>query len=421
MLQAVPVLSNGVFQPARKPWIVLYFLMGLKQYVWISFACLQKIKKNRHRQSIDFFCSATLPRMPAFSQSRNSSRSFQPPQQGPAPSGPRSMLGNSAMVDRLLGAGNKLKGALSSVKENFPDLEDGGGASTELLAGAAELGENTTADTTGGDTTQDAGANLIAKAGDEQQTGSQTTGTQTNTKVTPKEGTLAASVYDKHSKQVGNMSSKLSAAQLEDLELFAANWKKNKGRYEAVAAKTGIPAPLIAAIHWRESTGNFNTYLHQGDPLGKPAVHVPKDIPVFDKWEDAAVHALTMSDKKKVRDDLGMTANTRDSAAMATYAEFYNGLGYNNKNTASPYVYSGTDQYSEGKYVSDGRYSKNTVDQQLGVMTMVGAIDGMDQKINKAPVVGLTGWESVKAGRPLKRGAKGPGQRASGAAGQGRL
>jgi hypothetical protein len=103
-----------------------------------------------------------------------------------------------------------------------------------------------------------------------------------------------------------------------------------------------------------------------------------------------------------------MNSQTKDTSALATYAECYNGLGYHNHDRASPYVYSGTDKYSKGKYVSDGNYSKNTVDQQLGVMTMLGSIDGMDKKIDKAPVVGLTGWASVKAGRTLKRGARGP-------------
>lgn len=32
--------------------------------------------------------------------------------------------------------------------------------------------------------------------------------------------------------------------------------------------RTGVPARPIAALHWRESSGNFNTYLHQGAPLG---------------------------------------------------------------------------------------------------------------------------------------------------------
>ncbi|MBK9366595.1 MAG: hypothetical protein IPN01_09755 [Deltaproteobacteria bacterium] len=155
---------------------------------------------------------------------------------------------------------------------------------------------------------------------------------------------------------------------------FKKHWEANKARYAAVAAKTGVPANLIAALHWRESSGNFGTYLHQGDPLGKPAVNWPNNIPVFHKWEDAAIHALGM--KGKLAKDLGMASNTTDMAAMATYAEHYNGLGYANKGKPSPYVYSGTDQYDKGKYVRDGVYDPNTKDKQLGVVAMIKSIGG---------------------------------------------
>lgn len=158
------------------------------------------------------------------------------------------------------------------------------------------------------------------------------------------------------------------------LAAFQKSWEQNRARYEAVATKTGVPAPLIAALHWRESDGNFNTYLHQGDPLGKPAKNWPTNIPVFHKWEDAAIHALNM--KKTLRDDLGMTAATTDVAALATYAEHYNGLGYYNRGHVSPYVFSGTDQYSKGKYVRDRVFDPNHRDRQLGVVSMLKSIAG---------------------------------------------
>ncbi len=59
---------------------------------------------------------------------------------------------------------------------------------------------------------------------------------------------------------------------------------------------------------------------------------------------------------------------------MATYAEYYNGLGYYKRGRPSPYVFSGTDQYRRGKYVADGRYSRGARDRQLGVATMIQAI-----------------------------------------------
>ena len=163
-----------------------------------------------------------------------------------------------------------------------------------------------------------------------------------------------------------------TASQQRELDSIRDTYQKNEARYERVAQATGVPAKLIAAIHYRESSGNFNTYLHQGDPLGKPAVHVPRSIPVFNKWEDAAIHALKQ--KSSTRDALGMNAETTDPATLATFAERYNGLGYHNKGLASPYVWSGTDAYTGGFYVSDHNFSRTAKDPRPGVMAVMNAL-----------------------------------------------
>lgn len=219
------------------------------------------------------------------------------------------------------------------------------------------------------------GAEIVAAMHAVQKAKPGTTGTGTS-QHRPTGDKKMAAVYDKHAKSMPKVSYNLRGTQSSDLKSFYANWKKNKARYEAVEAKTGVPAELIAALHWRESTANFKTYLHQGDPLGRKAVHVPKNIPLFHKWENAAVHALNM--KGSIRKKLGITATTTDMAALATFAEYYNGLGYHYKKTASPYVYSGTNQYSRGKYVADGRYSRTHRDNQLGVVTMLNYITEME-------------------------------------------
>lgn len=163
-----------------------------------------------------------------------------------------------------------------------------------------------------------------------------------------------------------------------ELEVFKAHYEKHRARYEAVSAKTDIPPALIAALHWRESSGRFDRYLHQGDPIGKPSRNVPKGV-LFYNWEDAAVDALLS--KRNVRDNIGMDASTSNAAAIATFAEFYNGLGYHNRGRVSPYVYAGTNEYERGKYVADGKYDPNHVDRQLGVLTMMGAVGELDRQL----------------------------------------
>ncbi|MCX5921316.1 MAG: hypothetical protein NTW61_08385 [Candidatus Melainabacteria bacterium] len=54
-----------------------------------------------------------------------------------------------------------------------------------------------------------------------------------------------------------------------------------------------------------------------------------------------------------------------------SFAELYNGTGYEDKGVPSPYVLAGTSAYQKGKYVADGQYDPNHVDEQLGVATLM--------------------------------------------------
>lgn len=185
-------------------------------------------------------------------------------------------------------------------------------------------------------------------------------------------GKTPAKLREKHAGPAGSAQLRLSSTQAQDAAAFRRNFEQNRGRYEAVAQKTDLPAELIAALHWRESGGDFGTYLHQGDPLGRPAVHVPRNIPVFDRWEDSAVHAL--GQKAGYQQALGLNQHSTDPGALAAYAELYNGLGYHFRNRPSPYVYAGTDRYGSGKYVADGVFDASAVDKQVGVMALLQAL-----------------------------------------------
>lgn len=212
-------------------------------------------------------------------------------------------------------------------------------------------------------------------------------------------GPYAGPMADNQARVNSGIESQLGLRE-RDLETFVAHYNANRARYEAVAAQTNIPARLIAALHWRESTGSFNRYLHQGDPIGRPSTNVPVGVLFYD-WETAAVDALTNHGKGTLRDQMGITADTTDAAAIATYAEAYNGLGYSYRDQASPYVWAGTAEYTSGKFVRDGVYSASHVDQQLGVIAMVGALGGLDTPIREQ--TRATEWNKVLAGERLLR------------------
>lgn len=142
----------------------------------------------------------------------------------------------------------------------------------------------------------------------------------------------------------------------------------NRARYELVEKATGVPWDVIGVIHYRESSGDFRGVLHNGQKIigtGKLTTLVPKGRGPFSTWEQAAVDALANCHPYLAKNKDWSIGTTLDKL------EAYNGLGYRNKGLPSPYLWAGTDQYVKGKYVADGRYDANHVDQQLGVAALL--------------------------------------------------
>ncbi len=142
-----------------------------------------------------------------------------------------------------------------------------------------------------------------------------------------------------------------------------------KSRYQAVAAKTGVPWAVVAVIHEREASQDWTASLAQGDPWNKVSVHVPAGRGPFRSWEEATVDAML-----NCAPYAGLNRDWSIGGAL-TKLEEYNGLGYAARGAPSPYLWSGTNQYRSGKYVRDGVYDPDAVDRQLGcaglLMTMM--------------------------------------------------
>jgi len=152
----------------------------------------------------------------------------------------------------------------------------------------------------------------------------------------------------------------------------------NKARYQAVEALTGVPWWFIAVVHNRESGADFRGVLHNGEKIlgtGKKTKLVPKGRGPFTTWEEAAVDALKNCGPYAAKNKDWSVGGT------LTLLEQYNGLGYFNKGLPSPYVWAGTDQYSKGKYVADGKFDANAVDQQLGCAGLILAMEAIDPSI----------------------------------------
>lgn len=148
-----------------------------------------------------------------------------------------------------------------------------------------------------------------------------------------------------------------------------------KARYQAVEAKTGVPWFVIAVIHERESSQNWNRSLAQGDPWNRVSVHVPAGRGPFRSWEEAAIDALVNCAPHAARNKDWSTGG------LLTLLEGYNGLGYASRKIPSPYLWAGTDQYRAGKFVSDGKFDPTHVDVQPGCAGMILAMMALDPSI----------------------------------------
>lgn len=143
-----------------------------------------------------------------------------------------------------------------------------------------------------------------------------------------------------------------------------------KARYQIIEATTGVPWYFIGILHLRESDCNFHTHLHNGDSLARRTVHVPAGRPKTGtppfSFEFSAQDALAYEGFTKIKD--------WSLEQMAYSFEQYNGWGYRNKGYSSAYLWSGTNQYTRGKFVSDGVFDPSVVDVQVGTMGVLKTI-----------------------------------------------
>ena len=149
-----------------------------------------------------------------------------------------------------------------------------------------------------------------------------------------------------------------------------------KARYQTVADETGVPWPVVAVIHQRESSQSWLASLAQGDPFDKVSIHVPAGRGPFPSWEAAAEDALMNCAPHLARWEDWSIAGT------LTAIEQYNGLGYAALGRPSPYVWSGTDQYLSGKYIADGHYDPHAVDHQTGCAALLNRMTLLDPTIS---------------------------------------
>ena len=152
--------------------------------------------------------------------------------------------------------------------------------------------------------------------------------------------------------------------KLGEVRSLAAKIIQNRKRYEAVGQPLSIPWQFIGIIHNMESSQRFDQHLHNGDPLTARTVHVPAGRPVSGQppftWEESATDAMTLEGLDNVIE--------WNLPTMLYQMEKYNGFGYRTRHpeVLSPYLWSGSNHYTKGKFVQDGVFDPDAVSMQDG-------------------------------------------------------
>ena len=134
-----------------------------------------------------------------------------------------------------------------------------------------------------------------------------------------------------------------------------------------------------------EGNCNFKTHLHNGDPLSARTYHVPKGRPKAAPrsghfpytWEESAEDSLVFQGYDKVRDWTVLR--------FLYLWEAYNGWGYYYHGINSPYLWSFSNNYTAGRYVSDGVWSSTSVSKQIGTACLLKWMMSVDKNLELVP------------------------------------
>ena len=173
----------------------------------------------------------------------------------------------------------------------------------------------------------------------------------------------------------------------DEVDALVKRIAANKDRYKKAGDPLGVPWHVVGVIHMLEAGGDFSKHLHNGDPLTARTVHVPKGRPKAGrppfKWEVSARDALVFD---------GLSRRKNWSLPGTLFAlEQFNGFGYRKPsiNIHSPYLWSFSNQYTKGKFDSDGHFSPTAVSQQCGAAVLLKRMVAL--KLTKIEGAGLNG------------------------------
>ena len=154
---------------------------------------------------------------------------------------------------------------------------------------------------------------------------------------------------------------------------FAIN---HKATYQEAADKTGLPWPMIAVLHRRESDANFDTYLGNGQSLKHKTTEVPANRGPFlgpNAFIDGCIDAI--------KQEGWATISDWRLEKILFYCESFNGGGYDTHGIPSPYLFGDTNIQVPGKFVRDHVFDPHVVDPQPGCAPLLQQIAKLDPTV----------------------------------------
>lgn len=169
-------------------------------------------------------------------------------------------------------------------------------------------------------------------------------------------------------------SVEIKGSQVFRIDKAISLYVENKPTYVAIEKMRtgGVPSAVVFVLHGRESTWSFKKHLHEGSPLTSRTKWVPKGRPKAPPANGKSYTFLESAEDALYKlKDLESIDWTTCNDALYTI-EKYNGLGYlKYRPIHSPYLWAGTNHYTAGKYVADGKYSPTAIDKQLGTCAIL--------------------------------------------------
>jgi lysozyme family protein len=164
---------------------------------------------------------------------------------------------------------------------------------------------------------------------------------------------------------------KIKPSATKEVAEIVERINKNKAQYQRLEELTGVPWEFTSALHSLECDGRFDRHLANGDPVDQPTIYQPRGI-AGGTWLNTAVAAYHL------KNWVGRSDLDWDNKLLWLWrAEiWWNGDGYRHKSFEhrSPYLWAGTTEEMQGKYVSDGVWDANAISEQIGCVAIWDAL-----------------------------------------------